>query len=93
MAPDNGWNEWSKHVLLELQRLNSCYQDIDKKLDKKIEAIHEKIDDKIAEVIKKLEKVNTRLTLLQIKTAGLSATVALIITITVMIIANILRNK
>lgn len=22
-APKNGWNEWSKHVLLELERLHS----------------------------------------------------------------------
>ena len=30
----NGWNEWSKFVLKELERLNSCYDAIDKKVDK-----------------------------------------------------------
>ena len=25
--PDiNGWTEWGKHVLLELERLNTCYE-------------------------------------------------------------------
>ena len=23
---DNGWKEWSKHVLAELKRLNTCYE-------------------------------------------------------------------
>ena len=22
----NGWNEWSRHVLAELERLNGCYE-------------------------------------------------------------------
>jgi predicted nuclease with TOPRIM domain len=26
MAAENGWNEWSKHVLKELERLNSNYE-------------------------------------------------------------------
>jgi len=25
MSPD-GWNEWSRHVLSELERLNTCYE-------------------------------------------------------------------
>lgn len=27
---DNGWNEWSRHVLAELERLNNCYESIKK---------------------------------------------------------------
>ena len=30
----NGWNEWSKFVLKELERLNTCYERLDEKLDK-----------------------------------------------------------
>ncbi len=30
----NGWNEWSKYVLKELERLNSCYHEMDKKLNR-----------------------------------------------------------
>ena len=26
----NGWNEWSRHVLKELERLNECYEDLAK---------------------------------------------------------------
>jgi hypothetical protein len=28
----NGWNQWSKFVLMELKRLNHCYEDIDRRL-------------------------------------------------------------
>ena len=29
----NGWNEWSKFVLKELERLNECYKEMNNKLD------------------------------------------------------------
>ncbi len=28
----NGWQEWSKYVLKELERLNACYLSIDKRM-------------------------------------------------------------
>jgi len=34
MSENNGWNEWSKHVLLELERLNECYDKLDIKTNK-----------------------------------------------------------
>lgn len=34
MAQDNGWNEWSKHVLAELERLNGCYDTISDSVNK-----------------------------------------------------------
>jgi hypothetical protein len=34
MAQDNGWNEWSKHVLAELERLNDCYNGVNGQLQK-----------------------------------------------------------
>ena len=70
MPPGNGWNEWSKHVLLELERLNNCYEKLSTKLD----------------------KINSRLTMVQIKTAGLSGTVALVVTIVVIIVASFIRK-
>jgi hypothetical protein len=33
MSTDNGWNEWSKHVLAELIRLNTCYDDMSKNMN------------------------------------------------------------
>jgi len=32
--PPNGWKEWSKFVLKELERLNECYETLDQKMDK-----------------------------------------------------------
>jgi len=38
--PDmNGWNEWSKHVLAELERLNDCYE----RLDSKVTSLREEV--------------------------------------------------
>lgn len=34
MASENGWNEWSKHVLAELERLNDGYEEINKNVNK-----------------------------------------------------------
>lgn len=30
----NGWTEWGKYVLKELERLNACYASLDEKVDK-----------------------------------------------------------
>lgn len=68
--PPNGWNVWSKHVLLELKRLNDCY---------------EKLDEKIT-------KIDKRLIMAQVKIAGLGATVSLVVTVIVLIIANFIRK-
>lgn len=32
--PDNGWTEWSKHVLLELKRLDAGVTALGEKMDK-----------------------------------------------------------
>jgi len=39
-GPNNGWAEWSKYVLKELDRLNECYKDLDKKMD----GLHDQIN-------------------------------------------------
>ena len=30
----NGWNEWSKHILSELERLNSSYESLMKEINR-----------------------------------------------------------
>ena len=30
--PENGWNEWSRHVLAEMKRLNDCIERIEQRL-------------------------------------------------------------
>lgn len=49
MAP-NGWNEWSKHVLAELERLNVCYEQLNEKFDKKIGEVYDRINQLHTEV-------------------------------------------
>ena len=38
----NGWSEWSKYVLKELERLNDCYKSMDEKLDASVLKIAER---------------------------------------------------
>lgn len=44
-AKSNGWNEWSKHVLKELERLNSNYENLGEKIDSIKGDVREEISD------------------------------------------------
>jgi predicted nuclease with TOPRIM domain len=39
----NGWTEWSKHVLKELERLNANYENLNNKIDSIKTDVHEEI--------------------------------------------------
>lgn len=52
---------------------------------KRLNACYEKLD-------KKIDKFNTRLTMVQIKLGGLCATVSVVVTIVVLIIASFIRK-
>ena len=41
----NGWNEWSKHVLLELNRLNGLYSQLTVALQERNDAMNKEIQD------------------------------------------------
>jgi predicted nuclease with TOPRIM domain len=41
----NGWTEWSKHVLKELERLNTNYENLTNKIDSLRSDVHEEIAD------------------------------------------------
>ena len=43
MAETNGWEQWSKHVLKELERLNSNYESLNTKIDSIKSDVHEEI--------------------------------------------------
>ena len=40
MPDNNGWNEWSRHVLAELHRLNDCIEAIPKSFNLKVDYIN-----------------------------------------------------
>ena len=56
----NGWNEWSRFVLKELERLNDRYERLDDKLDSKITMLSE-------ELTKKYHKSSNDITMLKVK--------------------------
>lgn len=39
----NGWTEWSKHILKELERLNTNYENLNTKIDSIKSDVHEEI--------------------------------------------------
>ncbi len=49
----NGWTEWSKHVLKELERLNTNYENLTNKIDSLRSDVHEEI----AEIKNEITKV------------------------------------
>ena len=49
----NGWNEWSKHVLKELERLNQNYESINLKID----SLRTDVSEEIAEIRNDITKV------------------------------------
>jgi hypothetical protein len=73
------WNEWSRYILKELERLNACYKDLDEKLSK--------LSEKLTE---KNEAIHTRITLLYIKVAGVSVGVTLLSTLLFLFLSHYL---
>lgn len=50
---NNGWNEWSKHVLKELERLNQNYESLNNKID----SIKTDVSEEISEIRNDITKV------------------------------------
>ena len=64
MAPDetNGWNEWSRHVLAELERLNEEYKSLHGTLDRNKDELYREMDKKSQCVLKKLDELRDQMT-------------------------------
>ena len=60
----NGWNEWSRHVLKELERLNVSIENVK---DVKIENIYTKIEELKDDIQKKIEEINVNIGQLNVK--------------------------
>lgn len=77
----NSWNEWSKYVLKELERLNTCYRDLDSKMDS--------LSDKF---IDKNEKLNARITTLQVKVVGIAAGTTILTSLVFLLLTHFLKG-
>lgn len=60
-ATDNGWNEWSRHILKELERLNLGQEKNSEKLQELKDALDHKLNSAIASIREDLNNVQTRL--------------------------------
>jgi hypothetical protein len=76
MPDTNGWGEWSRHVLRELERLDS-----------QTEQFREDQESFRKEVREKLEEQGTRITILQVKSGLLGFVAGLVGTLIPVIIA------
>jgi hypothetical protein len=66
----DGWKEWSRYVLKELERLNKCY---------------DALDAKVADI-------NSKMTMLQVKVAGISAAASVVTTLVFLILTKVLAR-
>lgn len=58
---DNGWNEWSRHILKELERLNLGQEKNSEKLQELKDSLDHKLNSAIASIREDLNNVQTRL--------------------------------
>ena len=62
----NGWAEWSKHVLLELERLNNHITNLEDKID----TMRTDIDKRIVQVDLELATLKTRFSMIGVIIGG-----------------------
>lgn len=59
-SSNDGWAEWSRHVLAELERLNECYIALDNTLDRKIGDLTTRISRLETSVSSEIEKLKVK---------------------------------
>lgn len=79
----NGWNDWSKYVLIELQRLDKSLHDLDTASDAMASAA---ALDKVRETI---QSMATEIAILKLKAAMIGAAAGIIVSI----VLTYLRTK
>ena len=85
---DNNWQEWSKHVLMELKRLNRTVQAVDEKIDNKIDSLDIKINDIKDNVITPLK---VELAMLKVK-SGIWGLIGGAIPVILLVLVEILKK-
>ena len=95
----NGWNEWSRHVLAELERLSDCYEKLEVKVDNGLRDVETKAENHKKELMAELEKLQLSmaaekvdLAVLKVK-AGLWGALAGTVPVLVVVIILIATGK
>jgi predicted ATP-dependent serine protease len=57
----NGWNEWSKHVLLELERLDSTTKELKLLVEQSRRETLEQLDNKCQNLLQRIDAIQERL--------------------------------
>ena len=100
----NGWNEWSRHVLLELERLDDSVKELHVKIDKNKDDLNAKVDEKCQAILNeivgikdkftdKINDMNRQVTALKVKVALIGGFAGLIISGIVSLIVHWLTKK
>jgi archaellum component FlaC len=91
--PDaNGWEQWSKYVLKELERINETYSKLDSKIDEVRERMNILHNERFEKLDGKINVLQANLTMLHIKVAGIGAVSSLITTIVVLLLSGYLKR-
>lgn len=92
ITTQNGWNQWSKYVLKELERLNESILRSEKTNAETSEKLNIHIDNKVQHLDNKIENINKDIISLKIKSAGwgfLAGTIPVVIGIILWLIENV----
>jgi predicted DNA binding CopG/RHH family protein len=89
----NGWNEWSRFVLKELERLNVCYKELQDIITQQTKEFNAKFDTFTEKFSDKNEKVNSRVTSLTMRVIYISATTTILTSLLFLLLTHLLKGK
>lgn len=84
----NGWNEYKKLVLKQLEGLIIKTEDIQTRMDEMKEKIEARIDTKTQTLLDKIDRVDKRVVILETKAILYGALAGLVVTIVIQFVAN-----
>jgi seryl-tRNA(Sec) selenium transferase len=85
--------EWSRRTFQELERLNRCYVDLDKKVDDLPDKFQEKLERLEARLNTKIDNLTIRLTKQEIRIAGIAAGSAILTSLIFTLVVHFLKGK
>lgn len=99
----NGWNEWSRYVLAELERLDengsdllkridTCKDETNKKLDDKFTALMKEIQNSKDVFVEKLDSVREQVITLKVKVAMIGGLAGLIMSGAITLLIHLLTK-
>lgn len=92
----NGWNEWSRHVLAELQRLHGTIENLEDKIEVVKDDLNRRIeslkDEHTKYLNEELRKVQIDIAMLKVK-SGVWGLIGGLIPVVIYVVLGIIQSK